>query len=48
LQRLDSIDAPEAGTEVKRLRVGSEILRMVVNLSPVVTDMSESHNLLYF
>ena len=48
MQRLDSIDAPEAGTEVKRLGVGAEILRMVVNFSPVVTDRSEFHNLLYF
>jgi len=48
LERLDSIDAPEAGTEVKRLGVGAEILRMVVNFSPVVTDRSEYYNFLYF
>ena len=48
LQRLDSIDAHEAATEVKRLGVGVEILSMMINSSPVVTDMSESHNLLYF
>jgi hypothetical protein len=47
LQRLGSIDAHEAATEVKRLGVAAEILSMMVNLSPVVTDMSESHNLLY-
>lgn len=48
MERLDSIDAPEAATEVKHLRVGAERLSMMVNLSPVVTDMSESHDLLYF
>jgi len=47
LQRLDSIDAHEAATEVKRLGVDAEILRMMVDLNPVVTDMSESHNSLY-
>ena len=48
LERLDSIDAPEAATEVKHLGVGAERLRMMVNLSPVVTDMSESRNLLCY
>ena len=48
MQRLDSIDAHEAATEVKRLGVDAEILRMIVNLSPVVTDMSESYKLFYF
>jgi hypothetical protein len=48
LQRLDSTNAHEAATEVKRLGVDAEILSMIVNLSPVVTDMSKSHNLLYF
>ena len=48
LERLDSIDAHEAATEVKRLGVDAEILRMMVDLSPVVTDRGESRNLLCY
>jgi hypothetical protein len=44
LQRLDSIDAHEALTGIECFGSGSKILRMMVNLNPVVTDISEFYN----
>ena len=48
VQRLDPIIAYEAVTGFECIEAGAEILRSIVNLNPVMTEIDSTYNFLVF